>query len=179
MSKPTPNLGELPPVDAEKDAVHVAVAPVIAGEKLYPGQHIILVGGKAKATQTGIGIVDPYLTTPVNEDQPFWLFLYPNTITSLRHDWSHPAFPAKPNNQIPDGNVEESKRWLENLASDGRVSYEDLMVMAEDRHFVFGTEMYDYNTDENQRLFWHHYSVVTGNYVPHYIVENTYFGCSC
>lgn len=35
-----PNLGEAPTSDARKDCVHIAVAPVIAGEDLPPGARV-------------------------------------------------------------------------------------------------------------------------------------------
>lgn len=73
-----------------RDAIHVAVVPMIAKSRLYPGNHI-----DADGNRTGgelVGIVDPYLTVPVEKGQKFFMFLYPGTVTSLRHVWTHPAF---------------------------------------------------------------------------------------
>lgn len=78
--------------NARRDAVHVAVAPVTAGEDLLPGQHVSHANGVAHSSGDWIGIVDPYLTEIVREGQRFYLFLYPGTVTSLRHVWAHPAF---------------------------------------------------------------------------------------
>lgn len=96
-----PNLGELAAEDAWRDAIHVAVAPVVAASELQPGQHVgVLEDGRADAIEKTIGIVDPFLTEPVHPGERFWLLTYPNTITSLRHVWTHPAFririPQKP-----------------------------------------------------------------------------------
>lgn len=82
--------------ERRRDAIHVAVAPVTAVERLSPGQHVglvregdvELVGSCAEP----IGVVDPFLTADVEPGQRFWLFLYPETITGLRHVWTHPAF---------------------------------------------------------------------------------------
>lgn len=93
-----PNLGETPAQDARRDAVHVAVAPVIAGESLKPGQHVGMIYGKAISGPVvggTIGVVDPFLETDIECGQQFWLFLYPNSVTSLRHVWSHPSFTAR------------------------------------------------------------------------------------
>jgi hypothetical protein len=43
--------------------------------------------------------VDPFLADPVQPGQMFWLFLYPQTITGLRHVWEHLAFRAR----LPEG----------------------------------------------------------------------------
>ena len=95
-----PEVGKLiETADARRDAIHVAVAPVEAAEDLEPGGHVILRVGKAVRAEDGadaIGIVDPFLTAPVRAGQRFWLFLLPNSITSLRHVWTHPAFMAVP-----------------------------------------------------------------------------------
>jgi hypothetical protein len=90
----TPNIGELCRDDARRDAVHFAVAPVEADSDLRPGEHVGVSGGRASRDATLVGIVDPFFE--VKRGQRFWLFLYPNTITSLRHVWTHPAFRPSP-----------------------------------------------------------------------------------
>lgn len=90
-------LGQLVKSEAARDAVHVAVAPVVATVRMRPGCHVGLdEEGAAEISETRhcIGIVDPFLTEDVLPGQRFYLFLYPNTVTSLRHEWTHPAFPT-------------------------------------------------------------------------------------
>jgi hypothetical protein len=109
-----PNLGELiSDSEQRRDAVHIAVASVTANELLQPGQHV---GLQAPGVHEGvgpceknIGIVDPFLKGPVEVGQRFWLFIYPGTITALRHVWSHPLFTAAPL-------ADHGHRWLALLA---------------------------------------------------------------
>jgi hypothetical protein len=94
-----PRLGQLiTDGDRRRDAIHIAVAPVTAAERLAPGRHVGLVGeGGTELVgpcDRPIGIVDPFLAEDVEPGQRFWLFLYPGTIVSLRHIWTHPAFTA-------------------------------------------------------------------------------------
>lgn len=81
--------------ERQKDAIHMAIAPVVASERLFPGDHIGFRGDMVAVTPNPIGIVDPFLSGPVSAGAKFWMFLYPNTVTSLRHDWQHPGFPAQ------------------------------------------------------------------------------------
>jgi hypothetical protein len=94
-----PHLGQLiHDGDRRRDAIHVAVAPVTAAQRLLPGQHVGLVQEEnlelVGPCEHNLGIVDPFLTEEVEAGQRFWLMLYPNTIVGLRHIWSHPAFTA-------------------------------------------------------------------------------------
>lgn len=92
-----PSLGQfVQPFEHRRDAVHIALAPVTAGADLQPGQHVGLLR-EDNVTLVGpceepVGIVDPFLRVPVLKGSRFWLLLYPNTVTGLRHVWTHPAF---------------------------------------------------------------------------------------
>lgn len=95
-----PTIGHLIPAGqtAMRDAIHLPVAPVEAGEDLSPGSVVKLHNGKAYSTilAMAVGVVDPFLPATVRKGEVFWLFVCPNTITSLRHVWQHPAFGMVP-----------------------------------------------------------------------------------
>jgi hypothetical protein len=108
---PIKSIGKVLVGSEQRDAIHIAIAPVVAEMTLSPGWHVGLTDdGKATINATAkVGIVDPFLRDIVKEGERFYLFLYPNTVTSLRHEWTHPAFgPSTP----PKGTKEESERWL-------------------------------------------------------------------
>ncbi len=100
MAENVPQVGKLISDDEQRrDCIHVAICPVIAGEEIYPGDHVGFLNGSRDVVigenhidVVLIGIVDPYLKRPVNRGDRFWLFLYPGTVTSIRHLWTHPAF---------------------------------------------------------------------------------------
>ena len=78
-----------------RDAIHLAVISMVAGENLNAGNHVKVIGDKAYycSRNFGFGIVDPFLTVPVARGEKFWLVVYPRQITSLMHVWEHPNFP--------------------------------------------------------------------------------------
>lgn len=177
---------------AYRDAIHVAIAPAVAGEKLYPGQDVIVINGVAcSATAGRVGIVDPFLSLAVYPEQRFWVFLIPGSITSLRHEWTHPAFddagrldagiklPAGV--QVTElGTCTASDAWIREFAGSVGLEYDELMSGARDwlAHGEFlnrGELLYDVDLLAG---FWEHYAIATGRMVPASKRQN-FFSCSC
>lgn len=79
----------------KRDAIHLAVEPVEASESLRPGDFILIENGMATRVPPGKahGIVDPFLTRPVQMGEKFWFIMKPRVVRSLRHVWEHPDFP--------------------------------------------------------------------------------------
>lgn len=104
-------VGQLIDDDAERDAIHVALCPMVATERLLPNQPVGIVCKRStmefvycgvQGARGTVGVVDPFLRAPVEKGQRCWLFLYPNTVTSLRHQWTHPQFQGS-SGEIPHG----------------------------------------------------------------------------
>lgn len=173
--------------EAARDAIHIALAPVTADTRLHPGQHVGLIGdGDRVAVVPGsIGIVDPFLTGPVNAGQRFWLFLYQNTITSLRHAWTHPAFEGEsigtPAPVSPAAAI-ASEQWLRSYAEDVGLSY-GAVLSAADEWLESGEyhRFYGYDTPArvylDRREFWQNWETVTGRTADNH--DDTFFTCSC
>ena len=186
-------LGMLIDDKQKRDAIHLAVEPVIAGQPLQPGNHIRVENGVAYRTATGqgLGIVDPFLTTSVRKGDRFWFVMYPRTIQSLRHVWSHPAFPDEAGISSPD--VAVSETWLRNFLSSGDYpDYETVMEIIDKgsisspdkRYYENGGEYNeDYilirGSDAHGTIpleFWDHVEIVLGRKLKY---KPEYFSCSC
>jgi hypothetical protein len=188
-----------------RDAIHLAVEPVIAGCTLKPGDDVEIIDGVAKPGENPVGIVDPFLQKRVLKGQRFWLVVYPRQITSLRHVWTHPRFPEAPmelndhpktaqvsetHPRFPEapmlglsvGNPEATpaRKWLESYASELRVTYDELMNHT-DNYIQNGTYWSEGSRFEGECLpyeFWDHYEAVTGKVVDSY-QKGSFFSCSC
>lgn len=172
-----PNVGRLATPAARRDAIHVAVAPAIAAERLAPGQHVSL-GSDGQAIGSGdlVGIVDPFLATSVESGQTFWLFLYPNTVTSLRHEWTHPAFPA-------DRTISDHEMWLRvyavkmNCYDEPEEAFRRLIESLKSRKLLaHGSDLHGlYELHEADELRYH-----AEQYLGEKINWSTFtFSCSC
>lgn len=99
-------LGTIIGAGEARDAIHLAVEPVEAGERLCIGEIVGLgLDGKAYAVEPDgrapvgfvvkpLGIVDPFLKGGPKKGERFWLVVMPRQIRSLRHVWEHPDFPV-------------------------------------------------------------------------------------
>lgn len=150
-------LGTIIGPNEKRDAIHLAVDPAVAVGTLQPGWDVGFVDGGVGVCDDPVGIVDPFLTAPVQPGERFWLVVYPRQITSLRHVWSHPAFEEEsPSSDIelpvdlPKGwDAEEaakgryefkkeldgtnaSKRWIREYAESIGLDYDELMTAADD-----------------------------------------------
>lgn len=181
-------LGTIITAAEKRDAIHLAVEPIVAGEFLFPGYDIGIREGKAFRHDVKlVGIVDPFLKIPVQQGERFWLIVYPRQITSLRHVWTHPDFQEneayaaiEPIAQDTQVTSETSKKWIEKFAISVGLSYDKLMTGAKEwieieEYLVYGGLLEgEYVPDE----FWEHYQNVTGEKVPE-IKQRNFFSCSC
>ncbi len=187
-------LGQIIDDQQKRDAIHIAVAPVIATERLRPGQHIGFVGKDNERVggvgDKNIGIVDPFLKDFVLPEQRFWMFLYPQTITSLRHDWTHPAF-SKEDARKQSVDKSASELWLRKFcASSDCPDYDTVMKAIQGQFETFGEPNYYGGSINNEYLyfggldahgdipdeFWEHAEIVLGVKLQ---VKPKYFSCSC
>lgn len=186
-------LGQFIDESQQRDAIHIAVAPVVAGEKLAPGQDIGFIASDrltVGVSKEPIGIVDPFLKSLVFPGQRFWMLLYPQTITSLRHDWTHPAFSDRHESAQESANnekelrLQESGLWMEKFADVADLSFSQVMSAAKN-YLQSGEYFVQYDSSDARdaidevgaALFWHHYQVLTGEVATD--MEDSCFSCSC
>jgi hypothetical protein len=171
-------LGQIIVGNQQKDAVHVAVAPVIANEILYPAQKIAFVNLKLNLvgpSNKPIGIVDPFLQKPVNPEEQFWMFLNPGSIKSLRHDWVHPAF--------FENEKDLAKYWLTNFAEKLGYTFQHVMDIGSRCIEKNGSCVGD---DDAQDIFYKNKEEFLKNIaimldVPYSedLYDSVYFTCAC
>lgn len=182
MSHPPLPIGQLLGPDQARDACHICLAPVYAGERLKPGQRVAMaadgsiVGAQAR---DDVGIVDPFLKKPVKPGERCFLFVHPNTVTSLRHEWSHPKIKDVVAKLAPPEHAEEKAR-LQDAADAAGISYDELMEAAAD-FLNHGTYLSQGGRWEGHGLpdtFWDDHDAVTGTKTPG-DKRWSFFSCSC
>lgn len=178
--------GKLITTPQQRDAIHVAVAPVTAAEMLRPGAFIGWADaklGRVLASAQPVGIVDPFLADYVLRDQQFWMFLFPGTVTSLRHDWTHPAF-AEKIDKVLSPEFAASEAWLKDYAvrtrpyeKDADEAYQDLLDnLRVDHLYYHGIELCCMDEVIDRDELERHAGVVLGKEID---LKDFSFSCSC
>lgn len=172
-------LGEYPKTNDDRDAVHIAIIPMIAGEALQPGDRVRKVDGEIfKTDDAPIGIVDPFLSGEIRRGKRVWLCLFPNQVIGMRHHWKHAAFIPK----------EESELWLRNFCNDnGSIDFATLI--GELNNDIFEDKQFSSDMDEDT---WSFYGIDASGNIPEefwlhaenylgktFYYRPKYFSCSC
>jgi hypothetical protein len=183
-----PQFGRLVPADFpdERDAIHIATAAVFATEDLNPGDHVGFTtkdnDKMGRSEIAPLGIVDPFLPKPVKKGERFWVFLYPGTIQSLRHNWTHPSFDVRQQliRAIEETPAKKRMKAFAASLSGGEVTFEELIDRA--TQYVNGGEYWsEGDRFEGQGLydeFWDDFEELTGLKVPEGD-RYSFFSCSC
>lgn len=183
MSDTQKSLGKLVQGNPERDAVHIAVVAVMAAGPLKAGMRVGFLkdGRVGRLPQEVIGIVDPFLTESVDEGDKFWLFLLPNTITSLKHIWTHPAFEDE---SARDSAKVASERWMRAWAVEHMSDYygdgdkrsaEAAYADAIDAGHTHNIGSYEDARDHIDGEWWSHWETITGQSGD----RESYFSCAC
>lgn len=186
--EPIQSIGKPLTGNEERDCIHIAILPVIAAENLHRGEEIGLIYGtkdQVKSKQRAydlnpIGIADPYFEEyTIEKGQRFWCFLFPGTVTGLRHHWTHP--------EVDQQSVEflsESEKWLREFADRWNFDYDD---MISESHYeegyitARGIDLHNRNqlASGDEDKFWDHIEVLTGFRATTNHKENFSWSCSC
>lgn len=172
---------------AERDAIHVPVIPLVAGERLYRSSRFRLFSGSRdvalSATYIGakaIGIVDPFLWGLfVEKDERFWGFLFPGTLVGIRHHWSHPDFDS------PRIITNEHEKWLRDFCDRWNFDYDELRdagVGTSDWREIIARGVDLHSPDElgeDLGLFWEHLEAMTGMKFDDPHRSGVVWSCSC
>lgn len=181
-------LGTCPiPSTSARDAIHLAVEPVVAGCILRPGEPVGMLNNRAYSSRVfsksvePVGIVDPFIIGRVEPGQAFWLVLLPRTITSLRHVWTHPAFEGT--TTTPElMTTEQAESWLTIFCRGNQdiplweelkraIEMHDLELTG-DSMFISGSQ---YSGDVTEE-FWSYLEIATGRTFD---IHPMRFRCGC
>jgi hypothetical protein len=193
-------LGTIIGPNEKRDAIHLAVENVVAKAWLYPGDHVTADGRLGIKDGDAVGIVDPFLKKSVKVGEHFWLVVYPRQIHSLRHVWTHPAFPDVPEvvaelmrESVADRRV-TAEKWLRTfVANHDLPSYEIVIAAALGQTLESGLADWDISYQHSDGSivfigidahcdippeFWQNLEIVAGRAIAS-TERADYFGCSC
>lgn len=171
---PIQSIGKLLSENEKRDAIHIAILPVVTAEDLQPGDHVSIRYGTNQVEHTPtslksdnrVGIIDPFLNLRVvPKGSRVYLFLYPNTVTGMRHEWSCPAVDGTTTLSPPEDDKEEHEKWLRNFAKKWNYDYDELTIDAQKDggHIVAGsTSSSPEDMGSDYEEFWDHLEALAG-----------------
>ena len=186
--------------EAERDAVHIAIVPLVAGCDLYPGHPFRLSHGTTDVAisaqyheKEAVGITNPFLGPNhyrIRKGDRFYGVLWPGTVVGMKHHWKHPAF----DEVTPCDN--EHVAWLRKFSEKWGFVHEEMMVAAT-RKYQEGEEAGDDRWDDDyivaygrdlhgtedfelgeEAEFWDHIKALTG-VDPEVQKKHVSWSCSC
>lgn len=130
-------LGKLVPPEVDyRDAIHIAVMPVIISETMEwptPGTPVCFEVGSREVVRecraedyndfpkTAIGILDPFFDGRMTPGDRVWMFLKPNTVNGMRHRWTHPVVDSPPED------LSDPKEWIAAWCQKWDFNYDEVM----------------------------------------------------
>jgi len=181
-------LGQLIDEAAERDAIHIAIVPLIAGDYLRPAEKIKLKYGSTEIAlsaeydeKRAIGIVDPFLPGyEVEKGKRFYGCLFPGTVTGMRHHWQHPLFDNRPKVELNEHEV-----WLKNFCDQWNFDYDQLIdagVGTGEWRYVVANGVDLHSRGElgsDYEEFWTHLEGLTGKTFDNEHREGMGWSCTC
>ena len=182
MSDHHPQLGKLIEAGEQRDAIHIAIAPVVAAHTLDPGQHVgFTEAGNIELVgdcDHPIGIVDPFLPNKVRKGERFFMCMYPRSTTgAIRHSWEHPAFIGAEAARKLMGS-EEAAQYLQEFADSHGLSFGDLIEGAKNvqKHGDWGGNVCANTDTDVPDEFWKNFELLTGLRAHE---RPSYIPCAC
>jgi hypothetical protein len=190
MSREHVSIGKIIVGEAHRDAIHVAIAPLVASGCFMPGAHVGLdeSGNAAEATMSNdvdaIGVADPFLLDPIRPGQRFYVFLYPGSATGLRHVYAHPALDRA--GATNASAKQTSEEWMRNWArehmstdyygdTDAPLSDEQSYANAINAGHNMHVGPYEDARNHIDNEWWAHWEAITGQRGQ----RGEYFSCGC
>jgi hypothetical protein len=182
--------------EGERDCVHVAIMPAIAAEDMSRGAEVGLVYGTKNQIShkhkvyglKSIGIVDPYFglvnsenpgyTNLIRKGQRCWVFLFPGSITGLRHQWILPAI-----DEVQSAS-NEHEEWLRQFADKWNFDYDRMIEECQSEEgyvTAMGIDLHSASELDpgDEAKFWMHVSALTGKVFDKSHRQNFGWSCSC
>jgi hypothetical protein len=169
----------------ERDAIHVAVIPLMAGESyMRSGENVRLSLESHKVAMNGdygnhIGVIDPFMEgSSLNEGDWFWCFLKPGTVTGMRHHWQHPSFEGF---ELPSNDHE---LWLRQFCDRWNFEFQDLIEEGTSSGYGYitarGRDLHGASDlGEDEGLFWMHLEGYVGKEFDDDHKQRLEWSCSC